>query len=77
MNFIASGAHCFGQGMITFANIPTTFKQFSQRVQHHLCLIGDCFRVADDQGKYKAQFKTFNKSLVGIKGSYVVAKVSV
>ena len=75
MNFIVDGKHSCGQGMITFASIPTTFKRLTQKLQHHICQIGDCYRVADDQGKYKTQFKTFNKSLVGVKGSYLVVKV--
>ena len=75
MNFITEGRHPIGQGMITYASIRTTFTSISQSLQHHACLIGECFRVAEDQGKYKTQFKYFHKSLFGIKGSFVVIKV--
>jgi len=72
MNFINSGKHSFGQGLITYASNPTHFKSRSKYIQNRICTVADSFRVADDMGKLRCQLKYFNKPLFGWKGSYVV-----
>jgi len=72
INFISSGKHHFGQGIITYASNPVHFKSFAKKVQNRICTVADSFRVADDMGKLRCQLKMFNKPLFGWKGSYVV-----
>lgn len=61
------GKHPFGQGLITYAN---------ENVVNWLTTLADSFRVSDDMGKLRLQFKLFNKPLFSWKGSYVVTQVS-
>jgi len=72
MNFISSGKHSFGQGMITYASNPSHFKSMSKYLQNRVCTVADSFRVAEDMGKLRCQFHYFNKPLFGWKGSYVI-----
>jgi egghead protein (zeste-white 4 protein) len=42
--------------------------------QNRICTVADSFRVADDMGKLRCQFKVFHKPVFGFKGSYVVTR---
>lgn len=55
------------QGLITYAN---------ENIQNWFTTLADSFRVSDDMGKLRFQFKVFHKPLFGWKGSYVVTQVS-
>ncbi|CAI2348406.1 unnamed protein product [Caenorhabditis sp. 36 PRJEB53466] len=66
LNFCEDGKHQFGQGVITYANGD---------IVNWLTTLSDSFRVADDMGKLRFQFKLFHKPLFGWKGSYVVTQV--
>lgn len=66
-NFVLDGKYPFGQGLITYAN---------ENVVNWLTTLADSFRVADDMGKLRFQFKTFHKPLFSWKGSYVVTQVN-
>lgn len=66
INFVLDGKHPFGQGLITYAN---------ENVVNWLTTLADSFRVSDDMGKLRLQFKLFNKPLFSWKGSYVVTQV--
>lgn len=68
INFVLDGKHPFGQGLITYAN---------ENVVNWLTTLADSFRVSDDMGKLRLQFKLFHKPLFSWKGSYVVTQVSV
>ncbi|CAG0880452.1 unnamed protein product [Cyprideis torosa] len=63
LNFVIDGTADFGQGLITYAN---------ENVVNWVTTLADSFRVADDLGKLRFQFKVFHKPLFGWKGSYVV-----
>ena len=76
LNFISTGKHSFGQGLITYANNPPQFSSVAKRIQNRICTVADSFRVADDLGKLRCQLTYFNKPLFGWKGSYVVCNVS-
>lgn len=65
-NFVLDGKYPFGQGLITYAN---------ENVVNWITTLADSFRVADDMGKLRFQFKTFHKPLFSWKGSYVVTQV--
>lgn len=67
INFVLDGKHPFGQGLITYAN---------ENVVNWLTTLADSFRVSDDMGKLRLQFKMFHKPLFSWKGSYVVTQVS-
>ena len=75
MNFLADGRHDFGQGLITYASNPPSFGSVAKSVQNRICTVADSFRVADDMGKIRGQFKLFHKPIFGWKGSYVVTRV--
>ncbi|CAH2092080.1 unnamed protein product [Euphydryas editha] len=66
LNFVLDGQHQFGQGLITYAN---------ERIVNWLTTLADSFRVADDMGKLRLQFRLFHKPLFSWKGSYVVTQV--
>lgn len=66
VNFVLDGKHPFGQGLITYAN---------ENVVNWMTTLADSFRVSDDMGKVRFQFKTFHKPLFSWKGSYVVTQV--
>ncbi|CAG0892115.1 unnamed protein product [Darwinula stevensoni] len=66
LNFIHEGRAQFGQGLITYAN---------EVVVNWLTTLADTFRVADDMGKIRFQFRAFEKPLFGWKGSFVVTQV--
>lgn len=66
-NFVLDGKHPFGQGLITYAN---------ENVVNWLTTLADSFRVSDDMGKLRFQFRMFHKPLFSWKGSYVVTQVS-
>ena len=66
LNFVLDGKHHFGQGLITYAN---------EDVVNWITTLADSFRVADDMGKLRLQFRLFHKPLFSIKGSYVVTQV--
>ncbi|KAB7507336.1 Beta-1,4-mannosyltransferase egh [Armadillidium nasatum] len=66
LNFVMDGKHQFGQGLITYAN---------ENIQNWFTTLADSFRVSDDMGKLRFQFKIFHKPLFGWKGSYVVTQV--
>ncbi|CAG0896610.1 unnamed protein product, partial [Cyprideis torosa] len=68
LNFVEDGKAEFGQGLITYAN---------ENVVNWVTTLSDSFRVADDLGKLRFQFKVFHKPLFGWKGSYVVTSVSI
>ncbi|XP_076058995.1 beta-1,4-mannosyltransferase egh isoform X2 [Oratosquilla oratoria] len=65
LNFVIEGRHQFGQGLITYAN---------ENIQNWVTTLADTFRVSDDMGKLRFQFKMFHKPLFGWKGSYVVTQ---
>lgn len=65
INFVLDGRHAFGQGLITYSN---------QEIVNWFTTLADLFRVADDMGKLRFQFKTFHRPLFGWKGSFVVTK---
>lgn len=65
-NFVSDGKYPFGQGLITYAN---------ENVVNWLTTLADSFRVSDDMGKVRFQFKTFHKPIFSWKGSYVVTQV--
>ncbi|GAB0094502.1 Beta-1,4-mannosyltransferase egh [Sergentomyia squamirostris] len=66
-NFVLDGKHPFGQGLITYAN---------ENVVNWLTTLADSFRVSDDMGKLRFQFKFFHKPFFSWKGSYVVSQVA-
>lgn len=66
LNFVADGKHQFGQGLITYAN---------EEVVNWITTLADSFRVTDDMGKLKLQFRMFHKPLFSWKGSFVVTQV--
>ncbi|MFH4980715.1 hypothetical protein AB6A40_007424 [Gnathostoma spinigerum] len=66
LNFCEDGKHHFGQGVITYANGD---------IVNWITTLSDSFRVADDMGKLRFQFRFFHKPLFGWKGSYVVTRV--
>uniref|UniRef100_A0A2M4BNA4 Putative beta-14-mannosyltransferase egh n=1 Tax=Anopheles marajoara TaxID=58244 RepID=A0A2M4BNA4_9DIPT len=66
INFVLDGKHPFGQGLITYAN---------ENVVNWLTTLADSFRVADDMGKLRLQFKLFHKPFFSWKGSYVVTQL--
>lgn len=66
INFVLDGKHPFGQGLITYAN---------ENVVNWLTTLADSFRVSDDMGKLRLQFKMFHKPFFSWKGSYVVTQV--
>lgn len=66
INFVLDGKHPFGQGLITYAN---------ENVVNWLTTLADSFRVSDDMGKLRLQFKLFHKPYFSWKGSYVVTQV--
>ncbi|CAG0919690.1 unnamed protein product [Notodromas monacha] len=66
-NFIVNGKAKIGQGVITYAN---------EEIVSWITTLADLVRVAEDVGKYKFQFKNFEKPLFGMKGSYVVTQVA-
>lgn len=68
INFVLDGKHPFGQGLITYAN---------ENVVNWLTTLADSFRVSDDMGKLRLQFKLFHKPFFSWKGSYVVTQVSI
>lgn len=74
LNFIADGKHDCGQGLVTYAG-DFKFRSWLKAIQNRICTVADSFRVADDMGKLRCQFKLFNKPIFGWKGSYVVTKV--
>lgn len=63
LNFCEDGKHHFGQGVITYAQGD---------IVNWITTLSDSFRVADDMGKLRFQFKVFHKPLFGWKGSFVV-----
>ncbi|XP_064081594.1 beta-1,4-mannosyltransferase egh-like isoform X1 [Macrobrachium nipponense] len=65
LNFVIEGRHQFGQGLITYAN---------ENIKNWFTTLADSFRVSDDMGKLRFQFKVFHKPLFGWKGSYVVTQ---
>lgn len=65
LNFVMDGKHEFGQGLITYAN---------ETVVNWITTLADSFRVADDMGKLRFQFKMFHRPLFSWKGSYVVTR---
>lgn len=67
VNFVLDGKHPFGQGLITYAN---------ENVVNWMTTLADSYRVSDDMGKLRCQFKMFNKPFFSFKGSYVVTQVS-
>ncbi|PAV60452.1 hypothetical protein WR25_10584 [Diploscapter pachys] len=67
LNFCEDGKHQFGQGVITYAN---------GEIVNWLTTLSDSFRVADDMGKLRLQFKLFHKPIFGWKGSFVVTQVA-
>lgn len=76
LNFITEGKYDFGQGLITYANTPVHFRSWWKSFQNRICTVADSFRVADDLGKIRFQFKTFHAPIFGWKGSYVVTRVT-
>lgn len=66
LNFVMDGKSHFGQGLITYAN---------EEVVNWITTLADTFRVSDDMGKLRMQFKMFHKPLFSFKGSYVVTQV--
>ncbi|KAI1290301.1 Beta-1,4-mannosyltransferase egh [Halotydeus destructor] len=65
LNFVQSGKHEFGQGLITYAN---------EEIINWATTLADSFRVAEDMGKLRFQFYMFHRPLFSWKGSYVVSR---
>lgn len=65
LNFVLTGKHEFGQGLITYAN---------EEIVNWLTTLADSFRVADDMGKLRFQFYMLHRPLFSWKGSYVVSQ---
>ncbi|KAG5683469.1 hypothetical protein PVAND_012747 [Polypedilum vanderplanki] len=65
-NFVLDGKHPFGQGLITYAN---------ESIVNIFTTLADSFRVSDDMGKLRFQFKVFHKPPFSWKGSYVVTQL--
>lgn len=65
-NFVLDGKYPFGQGLITYAN---------ENVVNWLTTLADSFRVSDDMGKLRFQFKFLHKPILSWKGSYVVTQL--
>ena len=57
LNFVSDGRHDFGQGLVTYASSALAFKSRLQAFQYRICTVADSFRVADDMGKLRCQFK--------------------
>lgn len=75
LNFVTGNkGFSFGQGLITYAQSPATFRTWSKFIQNRICTVADSFRVSDDMGKLRCQFKIFHKAYFAWKGSYVVCK---
>lgn len=51
------------------------FQYANENVVNWLTTLADSFRVSDDMGKLRLQFKLFHKPLFSWKGSYVVTQV--
>lgn len=68
INFVLDGKHQFGQGLITYAN---------DHVVNWVTTLADTFRVSDDMGKLRLQFKVFHKPIFSWKGSFVVTQVNI
>ncbi|CAJ0595286.1 unnamed protein product [Cylicocyclus nassatus] len=68
LNFCEDGRHQFGQGVSTYA---------SGEFVNWLTTMSDSFRVADDMGQLRLQFKLFHKPLFDWKGSFFVTPVGV
>ncbi|CAJ0597694.1 unnamed protein product [Cylicocyclus nassatus] len=68
LNFCEDGRHQFGQGVITYA---------SGEFVNWLTTMSDSFRIADNMGQLRLQFKLFHKPLFGWKGSFFVTPVGV
>ncbi|KAG9511407.1 Beta-1,4-mannosyltransferase egh, partial [Fragariocoptes setiger] len=68
LNFAKEGKYDSGQGLITYAN---------EEVVNLITTLADCFRVADDLGKIRFQFRAFHRPLFGWKGSFIVNKYTV
>ncbi|KAK2706994.1 hypothetical protein QYM36_014874 [Artemia franciscana] len=66
LNFVTSGEHQFGQGLITYTHIT---------MKNVIITLCDTFRVAEDLGKLRYQFKAWHAPFFGMKGSYVVSQV--
>ena len=66
LNFISERRHPFGQGVITYAN---------ERIVNWVTTLADTYRVADDFGKLRFQFKFFHKPLFSWKGSFVCCRL--
>ena len=74
LNFIQDDRHQVGQGMITYAHEQPFFRSWSKFFQNRICTVADSFRVTEDLGKIRGQFRLFHKPIFGMKGSYVVTK---
>ncbi|XP_055328778.1 beta-1,4-mannosyltransferase egh-like [Paramacrobiotus metropolitanus] len=68
VNFCCRGKHHFGTGLITYAN---------DDVVNWFCTIGDAYRIADDLGQFRFQFKVLHKPVFSWKGSFIVANQAV
>ncbi|XP_074592912.1 beta-1,4-mannosyltransferase egh-like [Brevipalpus obovatus] len=68
LNFTTDGKHPIGQGLITFTNGD---------VINWITTLLDTFRVTDDLGKMRFQFRVFHKPFFGLRGSYMVIKSKV
>lgn len=51
------------------------FQYANENVVNWLTTLADSFRVGDDMGKLRMQFKFFHKPFFSWKGSYVVTQV--
>ena len=74
LNFIQEDRHHVGQGMIIYAHEQPFFRSWTTFLQNRICTVADSFRVTEDLGKIRGQFKLWNKAIFGMKGSYVVTK---
>lgn len=63
LNFVTSGKHEFGQGLITYAN---------EEIVNWFTTLADSFRVADDMGKLRFQFYMFHRPLFSWKGIIII-----
>lgn len=59
LNFTTDGKHSIGQGLITFA---------SGNVKNWITTLLDTYRVSDDMGKMRFQYRMFHKPFFGLRG---------
>lgn len=90
VNFVLAGKHSFGQGLTTvFIDFELIIKTFLLNISllfpihqytdlgivNWITTLADSYRIGDDMGVLRFQFKYFHKPIFSFKGCYVVAQV--